>query len=92
MLVSLLLILCSLLFSLQFKPVQTYFAHRLAGYLSEELHTKVEIAGLYVKPFRSVELEGLLVEDLAHDTLLYTQKTSIKINHFSLKKTTAFFG
>lgn len=84
--------LSSLLFSLQFKPVQTYFAHRLAKYLSNELHTKVEIAGLYIKPFRSIELEGLLLEDLEHDTLLYTQKTRVKITHFSLKKRQLFLA
>ena len=84
--------LVSLLFSLQFKPVQTYFAQRIAGYLSSELHTKVEIAGLHVKPFKSIELEGFLLEDLQHDTLLYTQRVSVKINRFSLKKRQLFIA
>jgi hypothetical protein len=84
--------LVSLLFSLQFKPVQTYFAQRIAGYLSSELHTKVAIAGLHVKPFRSIELEGFLLEDLQHDTLLYTQRVSVKINKFSLKKRQLFIA
>jgi hypothetical protein len=84
--------LVSLLFSLQFKPVQTYFAQRIAGYLSSELPTKVAIAGLHVKPFRSIELEGFLLEDLQHDTLLYTQRVTVKINKFSLKKRQLFIA
>ncbi|MFM6953732.1 MAG: translocation/assembly module TamB domain-containing protein [Sphingobacteriaceae bacterium] len=82
----------SLLFSLQFKPVQTYFAQRIAGYLSRELHTKVQIAGLHVKPFRSIELDGFLLEDLEHDTLVYTQKVDVKISKFSLKKRQLFIA
>ncbi|MGV3545741.1 MAG: hypothetical protein ACO1N4_01680, partial [Pedobacter sp.] len=60
--------IAGVLFSLQFKPVQTYVAKKAAKYLSEELNTTVSVGGLYVRPFKSVVLEELLVLDLNKDT------------------------
>jgi TamB, inner membrane protein subunit of TAM complex len=74
------------LFSLQFKPVQTYVAKKAAAYLSKELHTTVSIGGLYVKPFKSVVLEKLTVLDLEKDTLANFPKLLVNLNKFSLKE------
>lgn len=60
---------CRRSFSLQFKPVQTFVAKKAADYLSKELKTTVSIGGLYIRPFKSVVLEDLLVLDLQKDTL-----------------------
>lgn len=76
----------SLLLALQFKPVQTYFAQKAAAYLSRELKTRVEVKGLYLKPFKSLVLEGFYIEDLDQDTLLYTQKLTVDINELSISK------
>lgn len=73
------------IFSLQFKAVQTYAAKKAASYLSKELNTRVEIASLHIKPFKSVVLDSLYIEDLQKDTLLYSQKFSVDISHFSLR-------
>jgi hypothetical protein len=74
------------LFSLQFKPVQTYVAKKAAAYLSKELHTKVSLTGIYIKPFKSLVLENLMVLDLQKDTLLSTPKFLVDLNQFSLKQ------
>ena len=78
--------IAGVLFSLQFKPVQTYVAKKAAAYLSKELKTTVSIGGLYVKPFKSVVLEDLLVLDLQKDTLAHFPKFLVDIDQFSLKQ------
>ncbi len=78
--------LAGVLFSLQFKSVQTYAAKKAANYLSKELNTTVSIGSLYVKPFKSVVLEELLVLDLNKDTLAHFPKFLADISKFSLKQ------
>ncbi len=78
------MLVAALIFSLQFKPVQTFVAKKAAGYLSRELNTRVEVQSLYIKPFKSLVLEGLLVQDREKDTLLFTPRILLDINTFSL--------
>ena len=68
----------------QYKPVQTWAAKKATGYLSKELHTKVDIKSLYIVPFKSVVLEGFYVLDKQQDTLLSTPKLSFELSGFSL--------
>ncbi|MDB5013660.1 MAG: hypothetical protein JWQ25_1862, partial [Daejeonella sp.] len=78
-------LIATLILSLQFKPVQTYVAKKAAKYLSSELKTKVEVKGLYIKPFKSVVLEGLYIEDQQKDTLLYSPNFLVNLNLLSFK-------
>ncbi|WP_316735855.1 translocation/assembly module TamB domain-containing protein [Pedobacter aquatilis] len=80
------MLLALLIFSLQFKPVQTFFAKKAAAYLSKELNTTVSIKSLYIKPFKSIVLEELLVLDLQKDTLLSTPTLMVDINQLSIDK------
>lgn len=64
--------------------MQTYVAKKAAAYLSKELHTTIQIGGLYIKPFKSVVLENLLVYDLQKDTLANFPKFTINLNQLSL--------
>jgi hypothetical protein len=80
------LLLALVIFSLQFKPVQTYFAQKAAAYLSKELKTTISIKSLYIKPFKSIVLEDLLVLDLQKDTLLSTPQFMVDINQLSIDK------
>ena len=86
MLATVILLLAAFIFSLQFKPVQTYVAKKAAKYLSNELKTRVEVESLYLKPFKSLVLEGLYIEDLEKDTLIYSPKFTVDIDYFSLKE------
>ncbi len=74
-----------LIFSLQFKPVQTYIAKRAAKYLSKELKTRVEVGGLYIKPFKSLVLDSLYIEDYEKDTLLFSPRFTVDLNLLSIK-------
>ncbi|TKC07916.1 translocation/assembly module TamB [Pedobacter polaris] len=80
------MVLAILIFSLQFKPVQTFVAKKYAAYLSKELKANVSIGGLYIKPFKSLVLEDLLVMDLKKDTLANFPKFLVDLNRFSLKE------
>lgn len=84
--VSVLVLLLTFVFSLQFKPVQTFVAQKATDYLSKELKTTVKVGGLYIKPFKSVVLEDLLVLDLQHDTLAKFPKFMVDLNRFSVKE------
>lgn len=80
------MLIAGVVFSLQFKPVQTFVAKKAADYLSKELNTTVKVGGLFVRPFKSVVLEDLLVLDLQNDTLAHFPKFLVDIDRFSLKE------
>jgi len=65
--------------------VQTYFAKKTAEYLSYELNTKVYVGSLHIKPFKSLVLDTLYVEDREKDTLLFSPKFTVDLNFMSLK-------
>ena len=73
-----------IVFSFQFKSVQTWAAKKAARYLSNELHTTVSIKSLYLKPFSSIVLEDLYVLDQQKDTLLRTPLLDVQLNGFSV--------
>lgn len=73
-----------LLLIFQYKPVQTWAAKKATKYLSNELHTKIDIKSLYIKPFSSVVLEDLYVLDRQNDTLLRTPKLTVNLSKFSI--------
>jgi len=66
--------------------VQTYVAKKAAAYLSKELNTTISLSGIYIKPFKSIVIEDLLVLDQQKDTILNTPKFLVNINQFSLKQ------
>ncbi len=66
--------------------MQTYVAKKAAAYLSEELNTTISLSGIYVRPFKSIVIEDLLVLDQQKDTILNTPKFLVNINQFSLKQ------
>ncbi len=63
--------------------MQTWAAKKATNYLSDELKTKVAISSVYLVPFKSVVLEGFLLEDLDHDTLLLAPKLTVDISYFA---------
>ena len=83
---SVLLLFAVILFSLQFRPVQTFIAKKAASYLSKELKTTISLTGIYIKPFKSVIIENLLVLDQQKDTLLNTPKFLVDLNRLSIKQ------
>ena len=66
--------------------MQTYAAKKAAAYLSKELKTTITIGSLYVKPFKSLVLEDLIVLDLQKDTLANFPRFTVDLNRLSLKE------
>lgn len=78
--------MAGLVLSLQFKPVQTYVAQKAAQYLAKELKTTISIGGVYIKPFKSVVFENLVVLDLDKDTLANFPILLVNLNQLSTAK------
>lgn len=67
---------------IQLKSVQTYAGHKAAAYLSERLHTKVEIGSVDIEFIKTLVLTDVYIEDLHKDTLLYAGKLKMDIGEF----------
>jgi len=85
-LISLLLIVVSLYGLLQMHSVQTWLGHKVSEKLSKELNTPVAINSIRINFFRTVNLEGIYLEDLHRDTLFYGNQISCKISDLSITK------
>lgn len=66
--------------------VQTYLVGKVTQYLSDKLNTTARIEGVDIEFFSKVVLEGIYVEDLHKDTLLYAKKLKIDIHKILLEK------
>lgn len=66
--------------------MQTFVAKKAAGYLSKELNTTISLHSIYVKPFKYLVIEDLLVLDQQKDTLLSTPKFIVDLNMLSFDK------
>ena len=73
-------------FILQSSVVQNWLIGKITGYLSDELHTTVEIRRVDISFFDNLILEGFYVADLRGDTLLFAQslKAGLNSNIFTL--------
>ena len=63
---------------------QTYITQVIASYFSSKLNTTVTVKGVDIEFFNKVLLEGLYVEDLHQDTLLYLGELKLGIQSFDL--------
>ena len=80
-----LLIAIGILFYLINRPgFQNYLAQKAVTYLSEKLHTQVSLDKVEIDFFNTLDLQGLYIEDLQQDTLLYAGHLKANINVFSL--------
>ena len=68
---------------LQQSSVQTWTTKRITTYLAKKLDTKVEINRVDIDFFKKIVLEGVYIEDLQKDTLLYANKLKADIGLFS---------
>lgn len=71
--IYLLLLFVSGILALQTSWVQTKLAVYAAQKLSEATGTTIKLDRIHIRFFDELELRGLYVEDLHHDTLLYSQ-------------------
>src|SRR5690606_3777912 len=83
--VAVLFLLGSILLLIQLPVVQTYLTQKIAAKLSKELNTTVSIEAVDIDFFNSLVLEGLYMEDLQGDTLIYAQSFVAQISNFDLE-------
>jgi hypothetical protein len=68
-------------------PVQNFIAQRAVKMLADKLHTRVAVKHVRIDFLNHVLLQGLYIEDQAHDTLLYAGEARVRITDwFILKK------
>lgn len=79
-------LLITLIILIQFPSFQTWVGKQASTYYSNKLKTKIKIEKVYLSFFYEVKLEGIYVEDLHKDTLLYCKSLDVHIVDFSLKK------
>ncbi len=85
--VALLIFLLIVVFLLvQVTSVQGYMAKKTADYLSEKFHTRIDIGGVEIRFFKKVVLNDVYIEDLHHDTLLYSKRLNIGIEDIDIKR------
>ena len=64
---------------IQIPAVQTNIIHAATSFVSNKTHTRVEIQNISISFPKSVVIEGLFLDDLNKDTLLYAGKTKVNI-------------
>lgn len=71
---------------IQIRSVQIYAAKKTAIYLSDKLQTRVEIGSIDIEFFKKLVFKDLYVEDLHHDTLLYSKELKLDISNINFKQ------
>ncbi len=71
---------------LQIPSVQTWAITKVAQNLSGKLNTKVTIKRVNFRFFNKLQLEGLMIEDRAKDTLLYAGKAQADVTDWFIFK------
>ncbi|MEI9912850.1 MAG: hypothetical protein WDO71_26335 [Bacteroidota bacterium] len=66
---------------------QNWITGQVTSRLSKDLNTKIEIKRVNFSLFNKMDLQGVLVEDHQHDTLLYADEVQVRITDwFFFKK------
>ncbi|WP_338815030.1 translocation/assembly module TamB domain-containing protein [Bernardetia sp. Wsw4-3y2] len=79
--------LLALVFVLLFlPPVQDFLTHKAEDFLSKKLTTKVDVETIRLSLPLGLSINGLYIEDLEQDTLLYAGHFEADINPFALIK------
>ncbi|RZL34698.1 MAG: hypothetical protein EOP00_31140, partial [Pedobacter sp.] len=72
--------------AIQIPAVQNMVVHKATNYLSNKLHTRVEIGEIGIRFPKSVFLKDVYVEDLQKDTLLLSKYIKVDIAMMGLLK------
>ncbi|MDP3180710.1 MAG: hypothetical protein Q8M67_02755, partial [Bacteroidota bacterium] len=72
--------------TIRIPSVQTKIVHFATSFISKKTDTKVEIGNVSIAFPKSIVLEGLYLEDLNQDTLIYAGKAKVNIALYDLLK------
>ncbi|MGE3825577.1 MAG: hypothetical protein AB7G44_15245, partial [Bacteroidia bacterium] len=81
-----LLLLATAYFGFRSSRVQTKLTQYIASYISKQLGATVSVRGVDIGFFNSLILEGVYVEDLHRDTLIYAGKIKANITGVGIEK------
>ena len=83
---TIVVMLIAAIFLLRLPSVQNYVTHKAIGFVSSKTHTRIELRRMYLAFPKSIVIEGLFVEDTAHDTLLRLNTLKIDVDMLALLK------
>jgi len=69
---------------IQIPAVQNKIVHSATSFISDKTHTRVEIRNVSISFPKSVVVEGLYLEDLKKDTLIYAGKIKVNVSLYNL--------
>jgi len=69
---------------IQIPAVQNKIVHAATSFVSDKTHTRVEIKNVSISFPKSVVIEGLYLEDLKKDTLIYAGKIKANVSLYNL--------
>lgn len=82
--ITLVLLLVVIALLIQIPAIQNKIIHGVTDYISNKTHSKIELKNIGISFPKSVVIEGLYLEDLKKDTLLYAGKTKVNIALYEL--------
>ncbi|MEP7167992.1 MAG: hypothetical protein ABI855_01350, partial [Bacteroidota bacterium] len=71
---------------IQIPSIQNFLIHKTTTYVSNKTHTKVEITRIGITFPKSLFVDGLFLEDVSHDTLLYAGGVKVNLDMIGLIK------
>jgi hypothetical protein len=72
--------------------VQTFIAQQATNFLSKRLETKVAIHSIKLKPFKTLNLSRVYIEDQQGDTLFYLGNFDVDFRWFNRNKKALYFN
>lgn len=84
MVVGLILLFLILMLLIQLPPVQNKIIKVATSIVSDKTHTQVQLKHINIAFPHSLELEGIFLEDLQHDTLISAEKVLVDISMLKL--------
>ncbi len=82
--VALFFLLVLLAALIQIPAIQTKIIQQATTYVSNKTHTQVNIASVSISLPRSLVIKGLFLEDVQHDTLIYSDYLGVDISIYDL--------
>jgi hypothetical protein len=88
------LLICIIIFAFLIRTsnFQSFLAHKVVNYLSDELNTKIEVKGIEIILFDKLSLNGVLILDMKKDTLLTAESILLTLDDFDLTKNSFDIG
>jgi len=77
---SIILLLVAVAVLIQVPAIQQKLISVATGYISDKTHTKVEIKHISLSLPKSLSIEGLFLDDVQKDTLVYAEKLSVNFS------------